>query len=210
MWKSLNIDVALRMPKSALRLSALSSYALHWKLSYITYFMTNLCFWVCFRSKNLCDVWGLEWNECLRVLSYSFGKWLCDMLNFLFLFTETHVLRGSCYTSDRIIFHAWLKLLYWSDKLSGITQQEEIYSNIRRIFYLVERLNYSQARSSKMSMSNVMLSAPMNWKTKKLEGSFAKVGGAAEGEYRCPNMSTRLPQCLSAKHRAKCNIHRLS
>lgn len=57
----------------------------------------------------------------------TLGKWLCDMLNFLFLFTETHVSCGSCYTSDRIIFHAWLKLLYGSDKLSGITQHEVIY-----------------------------------------------------------------------------------
>lgn len=169
--------------------------------------MSNLCFWVCFKSKNPCDVWGLSASGFCPTF---FGKWLCDMLNFLFLFTETHVSCSSCYTSDRKIFHAWLKPIYWSDKLSGITQHEEIYSNIRRIFYLVERLNYSQAWLSKMSLSNVMLSAPVNWKTKKLEGSFAKVGGTAEGEYQCPNMSTHLPQCLSAKHWAKCNIQRLS
>ncbi len=88
---------------------------------YTTYFMFNLCFCVCFRSKNECDVWGLKWNQCLRVLSYSFGKWLCDMLNFLFLFTETHVFLRLL--TGKYSTHGWTHLLIW---------QTELYHNVRR------------------------------------------------------------------------------
>ncbi len=92
---------------------------------YATYFMFNLCFWVCFRSKNSCDVWGLKWNQCLRVLSYSFGKWLCDMLNFLFLFTETHVSCGSWQENIPRV----AERPYWSDKLSCITMWGDVFKN---------------------------------------------------------------------------------
>ncbi len=83
---------------------------------YTTYFMFNLCFWVCFRSKNSCDVWGLKWNQCLRVLSYSFGHVKFSL----------SVHRNTCFVrllTGKYSTRGWTPLLIW---------QTELYHNVRR------------------------------------------------------------------------------
>lgn len=58
----------------------------------------------------------------------SFGKRLRDMLNFFFLFTETHVSCGSWQENiPRVAEHP-----YWSDKLSCSTTWGDVFKNTTR------------------------------------------------------------------------------
>ncbi len=126
------IDVALcseEIPNVALRPSTLSSYTIWLVTLIIQHISCSICVFECALDPKMnVIVWGLKWNQCLRVLSYSFGKWLCDMLHFLFLFTETHVFCGSWQENTPRM----AERTYWFDKLSCITTWGNVFKNMMR------------------------------------------------------------------------------